>query len=91
MAVIHISRAEAARDFDGLITRARNGDEILIESNEGVVARVLPGDAPHPRLLSETLKILKERGSQITLDGDFGRDLEEAINSHREPLTNPWD
>jgi hypothetical protein len=28
----------------------------------------------------------------VTLDGDFGRDLEEIINSHREPLNPPaWD
>ena len=92
MAVIHISRTEAANDFDGLMTHAANGDEVLIESNARVVARLLPGDPPRPRLLSESLKILKERGSTVTLDGDFGRDLEEVINSHREPLNPPaWD
>jgi antitoxin (DNA-binding transcriptional repressor) of toxin-antitoxin stability system len=92
MAVIHISRTEAADDFDSLIARASGGDEILIESNERVVARLLPGDEPRPRLLSESLRILKERASTITLDGGFGRDLEEIINGHREPLNPPaWD
>lgn len=92
MAVIHISRTEAANDFDALIARAGKGDEILIGSNASVVARLLPGDAPRPRLLSESLSILKERGSAVTLDPDFGRDLEEIINSHREPLNPPaWD
>jgi antitoxin (DNA-binding transcriptional repressor) of toxin-antitoxin stability system len=92
MAVVHISRADAANDFDGLMARAANGDEIHIESNAGVVARLLPGDAPRPRLLSESLRILKERGSTITLDGEFSRDLEEIINSRREPLNPPaWD
>jgi antitoxin (DNA-binding transcriptional repressor) of toxin-antitoxin stability system len=89
MAVIHISRTDAANDFDGLIARAGKGDEILIESNTCVVARLLPGDAPRTRLLSESLRILKERGSTITLDGDFGRDLEEIISSHLEPLNPP--
>jgi antitoxin (DNA-binding transcriptional repressor) of toxin-antitoxin stability system len=78
MAVIHISRAEAASDFDGLLTHAANGDEVFIESDKRVVARLLPADAPRPRLLSESLKILKERGSAVTLDGEFGRDLEDA-------------
>ena len=78
MAVIHISRAEAASDFDGLLTLAANGDEVFIESDKRVVARLLPADAPRPRLLSESLKILKERGSAVTLDGEFGRDLEDA-------------
>jgi antitoxin (DNA-binding transcriptional repressor) of toxin-antitoxin stability system len=92
MAVIHISRTEAASDFDGLMARAANGDEIFIESNAQVVARLLPGDAYRPRLLSESLRILKERGATVTLDGEFGRDLEDIISSHREPLNPPaWD
>jgi hypothetical protein len=28
-------------------------------------------------------------GSTVTLDKDFERDLEEIINSHREPLNPP--
>ena len=92
MAVVHISRADAANDFDGLMARAANGDAILIESNACVVAKLLPGDAARPRLLSESLRILKERGSSVTLDGEFGSDLEDIINSHREPLNPPaWD
>jgi antitoxin (DNA-binding transcriptional repressor) of toxin-antitoxin stability system len=92
MAVVHISRADAANDFDGLMARAANGDEIFIEANARVVAKLLPGDAIRPRLLSESLRILKERGSAVTLDDEFGRDLEEIVNSHREPLNPPaWD
>jgi len=45
-----------------------------------------------PRLLSESLRILKERGSMVTLDSEFARDLEEIIQSHGEPLNPPaWD
>ena len=86
MAVIHISRIDAAGDFDGLMTRAANEDEILIESDARVVARLLPADLSRPRLLSESLRILKERGSDVTLDGAFGRDLEDIVNGHREVL-----
>ncbi len=89
MAVVYISRTEAASDFDGLMARAANGDEIHIESNARVVARLLPGDAPLPRVLSDSLKILRKRGATVTLDGEFGRDLEEIIRSHREPLSPP--
>lgn len=91
MAVIHISRDEAAGDFDGLIARAGRGDEILIESEKRVVARLLPGEEPRPRLLSETIRILAERGSTVTLDGDFERDLKAVVDSHPEALSNPWD
>jgi hypothetical protein len=32
------------------------------------------------------------RGSTVTLDVNFGSDLEAVINSHREPLNPPeWD
>jgi len=68
---------------------AANGDEILIESNAWVVAKLLPGDSPRPRLLSESLRILKERGSAVTLDGEFGHDLEDIINGRRGPLNPP--
>jgi len=89
MATIHISRAEAASDFDALIARVSNGDEIVIEDGYNSVA-VLRAPAPPPiRLLSETLRILEERGSNATLDDQFGKDLEDVINLHREPLIDP--
>ena len=92
MAVIHISRADAASNFEGLMARATDGDEIFIELDTRVVAKLLPADAPRLRLLSESLRILRDRGSCATLDGEFGRDLEEIINSRREPLNPPaWD
>jgi hypothetical protein len=32
------------------------------------------------------------RGSKATLDGNFGRDLEDAVNSHPESMDAPeWD
>ena len=89
--VIHISEAEAANDFSSLLARVRAGAEVVIESNARPVAVVRPAE-PQVRLLSESLRLAKEHGSKATLDGDFGRDLEEIINSHREPLTPPaWD
>jgi antitoxin (DNA-binding transcriptional repressor) of toxin-antitoxin stability system len=90
--VIHISEAEAARDFAGLLARVRAGGEIVIEENAGDGARpvavVRPAE-PHVRLLSESLRLAKEHASTATLDADFARDLEKAINSHREPLNPP--
>jgi len=47
---------------------------------------------PVLRLLSEPLRLVRERGSTATLDGGFGKDVEEFIESHREPLDPPeWD
>jgi antitoxin (DNA-binding transcriptional repressor) of toxin-antitoxin stability system len=89
--VIHISEAEAASDFAGLLARVRAGAEVVIESGKLPVAVVRPAE-PHVRLLSESLRLAKEHACPATLDGDFARDLEEVINSHREPLNPPaWD
>ena len=90
--VIHISEAEAASDFASLMARVRAGAEVVIESDARPVA-VLRSAEPHPgRLLSESIALAEAHGSTVTLDGDFGRDLEEIINSHREPLNPPaWD
>jgi prevent-host-death family protein len=89
--VIHISEAEAARDFGKLLERVRAGAEVVIESGSLPVAVVRPAE-PQVRLLSESLRLAKEHASEATVDADFARDVEAAIESHREPLNPPtWD
>ena len=91
--VIHISEKEAADDFASVLARVRAGAEVVIESESGTLPWiVLRPAAPHVRLLSESLRLAKEHASSAILDADFARDLEAAINSHREPLDPPaWD
>ena len=92
MAVIHISEAEAARDFAALLARVRAGAEIVIDNDvsSSVVLRVA-SERP-VRRLSESLRMAREHGSTATLDGGFAADLEAVvINSHPEPLENVWD
>ncbi len=88
--VIHISEAEAATTTVAtLLVHVRAGAEVVIENDVRPVA-VLRSAEPHPgRLLSESIALAEAHGSTVTLDGDFGRDLEEIINSHREPLNRP--
>lgn len=89
--VIHISDEEAANDFASLLDRVRAGAEIVIEHDERPVAIVCPAE-PHVRRLSESLRLAKEHGSTATLDPDFAKDVEAAIESRREPLSPPaWD
>ena len=89
--VIHISEAEAASNFADVLARVRAGAEVVIESGKLPVAVVRPAE-PHVRLLSESLRLAKEHASTATLDGDFAKDVEAAIESHREPLNPPaWD
>ena len=89
--VIHISEEEAAKDFATLLVRVRGGVEVVIEHASRPIAVVRPAE-PSVRLLSESLRLAREHGSTATLDADFAKDVEAAIESHREPLNPPaWD
>jgi len=90
MATIHISEADAARDFAGLLAHVRAGAEIVIESDAAPVA-VLRTPAPPRRSIEECIALLPE-DSPATIDEDFARDVQEAVAAHREPLNPPaWD
>jgi len=91
MATIHISLDQAIDDIKELISRASKGDEIVIEDGSSTLARLVPPNGPKMRTLSETLRILEERGSNVTLDDEFEKDMTDIINSRREPLPNRWD
>ena len=86
--VVHVTEAEAAKDFAAVMSKVRSGAEVVIEKDARPVAVV---KAPEPvlRLLSESLRLIRERGSTATLGGGFAKDVEEAIESHREPLDPP--
>lgn len=92
MATIRIPEAEAARDFPALMALVDRGSEVVIERDARPVAIIHPPLKRPGMLLSEIIARAEARASTITLDGDFGRDLEEAISSHSEPLNPPeWD
>ncbi len=90
MATIHISEADAARDFAGLLARVRAGAEIIIESDAAPVA-ILHTPAPPRRSIEECIALLPE-DSTATVDEDFARDVQDAVAAHREPMNPPaWD
>ena len=85
--VIHISEADAARDFVGLLARVRAGAEVVIESGTLPVA-IIHSPVPPRRSVSECIALLPE-DSTATIDADFAKDVEAAVESHREPLEPP--
>ena len=90
--VIHISEEEAARDFAGLLARVRAGAEVVIESKSGKLPiAVIHSPVPPRRTISECIALLPADSTAV-MDADFARDVEAAIESHREPLDPPaWD
>ena len=94
MATIHISEADAARDFAHLMNHIRAGEEIVIESDAYPVAVLRPA-APSRRSISECIALAKrheeETGEAPVLDADFAADVEEIVR-HRKPSDPPkWD
>lgn len=89
--VIHMSAAEAARDFAGVLARVCEGSKIVIEDGSRPVAVVSPAEPQPGRLLSESIALAKAHGSTVTLDGDFTRDLEEIINSRKPREISSWE
>ena len=88
--VIHISEAEAAGDFAGLLARVRAGAEVVIENGTLPVA-VMHAPVPPCRSISECIALLPEDSTAV-MDADFAKDVEAAIESHGEPLEPPaWD
>jgi antitoxin (DNA-binding transcriptional repressor) of toxin-antitoxin stability system len=89
--VIHISEKEAAStDMARLLAHVRAGTEVVIENGAHPVAILHPPE-PVRRTISECIALLSE-DSTATIDPDFAKDVEAAVESHREPLNPPpWD
>ena len=93
MAVIHISEEEAARDFAGLMSKVRAGEEVRIEGDSDVIAiSKIASGKPGRKTLSEAIRLAEERALDVTLDDQFARDLEDVISLHeREARRDLWE
>ena len=91
MAIVHMSEAEVARDLHAVLARVQQGVEIVIEQDHRPVA-VLRAQVGSGRPIAEILRDARRRNSTVTLDEDFGRDLEEVVSSHLTQWNPPsWD
>jgi antitoxin (DNA-binding transcriptional repressor) of toxin-antitoxin stability system len=85
---IHMSEAEAANDLLSLLARVRAGAEVVIERDAEGVAVIRPA-APQVRLLSESLRLAKDRvptrrwtavsGATLIVDGVKGSELKDRM------------
>ena len=90
MAAIHVSQAEAARDFNALMAKVKGGNKVVVEEN-AVSGEVLHAPAIPTRSFEEIIAMLP-RNSPAVIDEDFARDVAYVIELHREPLDYPeWD
>ncbi|HXB71800.1 MAG TPA: hypothetical protein VNY05_26420 [Candidatus Acidoferrales bacterium] len=91
MAVLHITEAELARDVPAVLEMIRQGAEVIVDRNAQPVA-VIKSPRFRGRPIDECIAMAKAHGSHATLDDEFAKDLDDIIDSHREPLNPPaWD
>lgn len=90
MATIHIPESEVATNLSSLLANVRAGVEVVIESGSIAVA-VITAPPAQPLSLKERIDRLPDSTTAI-MDDNFARDVQEAIDAHREPLNPPsWD
>ncbi len=94
MAITHISEAEAIADPVALLSRARGGEEIVIEA-DGVPIAVVKSAETKGRRLSESITLAeahaKERGYDAVIDADFKADLAEIIANRKPADHSAWE
>jgi len=90
MATIHIPESEVAENLASLLANVRAGSEVVIE-NDSVPVAVLIAPSSKALTLKERIALLPDNSTAI-MDEDFARDVQVAIDAHREPLNPPsWD
>jgi antitoxin (DNA-binding transcriptional repressor) of toxin-antitoxin stability system len=92
MGTLRITEAELAHDVRAVLEKVEQGNEVIIEQEDHrPVARI---SALHRsgRPITDILREARERNSTVTLDADFGKDLEEIIARNQQPWIPPsWD
>ena len=88
---VRITEDELARDIHAVLARVQAGVEVIVEQDHRPVALIRsPNRSGRP--ISEIVRQAKERNSTVTLDPDFGKDLEAIIASHQQPWNPPsWE
>jgi antitoxin (DNA-binding transcriptional repressor) of toxin-antitoxin stability system len=88
---LRITEAELARDIHAVLARVQEGVEVIVEQNNRAVAVIKPSPAV-ARLLSEAIALAEARGSTVTLDEGFMKDVEEGVSGRSQPWTPPvWE
>jgi antitoxin (DNA-binding transcriptional repressor) of toxin-antitoxin stability system len=84
---VHMTDQEVAKNFSAVLAKIREGAEVIVEQDHRPVA-LIRSPKRSGRRLSECIASAKASGSRVTLDGGFGRDVEEGIKE-RQLRWNP--
>ncbi len=92
MMTMRITEAELARDVRAVLERVQQGGEVIIERDDHRPVAVISSPHRSGRPITDILREAKQRNLTVTLDDEFGEDLNEIIVSHQKPWIPPsWD
>jgi hypothetical protein len=92
MITVRISEAELVRDVRAVLEKVQQGSEVVIEREDHRPVAIISQPRRSGRPITEILHEAKQRNSTVTLDEDFGKDLEEIIANGQQPLNPPsWE
>jgi antitoxin (DNA-binding transcriptional repressor) of toxin-antitoxin stability system len=95
MTTVRITEAELARDLHAVLEKVRQGVEVIVEADHRPVAVIKTPPRPG-RMISECIALAKAHEENLGYaplpDPDFAKDVQAAIDAHREPLDPPsWE
>ncbi len=93
---VRITEAELARDIHAVLARVQEGVEVIVEQDHRPVAVIKTPPRGPGRSLDEAIAIADafeaNLGYAPVPDPDFAKDVQAAIDAHRQPLDPPdWD
>jgi antitoxin (DNA-binding transcriptional repressor) of toxin-antitoxin stability system len=95
MATVRITEAELARDIHAVLAKVQEGVEVIVEQDHRPVAVIKTPQGPG-RKISECIALAKAHEEKLgyapVTDPDFAKDVQAAVDAHREPFSPPpWD
>ena len=95
MGTLRITEAELARDIHAVLAKVQEGAEVIVEQDHRPVA-VIRTPQGLGRKISQCIALAKayeeKLGYAPVPDPDFAKDVQAAIDAHREPFRPPpWD
>lgn len=92
MATVRITEAELERNIHAVLAKVQEGFEVIVEQDHRPAAVIKTPRGPG-RKIGECIVLAKAHEAKLGYapvpDADFARDVQAAIDAHREPLSPP--
>ena len=95
IATVRITEPGLARDIHAVLAKVQEGVEVIVERDHRPVAVIKTPPGPG-RKISQFIALAKAHEEKLGYapvpDPDFAKDVQAAIDAHREPFSPPpWD